>query len=125
MRASVLGLALVPLASSCALRTTPVAENGCRTISFGAEARQLVQMEICGRLISGVSSTGRRIMLMMPKMAIRIPATATATGLPKESLVRVMSLLLPTFAGVQGSWANQAGRFLGAGKQCDASIVAA
>ena len=56
--------------------------------SVGAEARHLVLMVISGRVISGVISTGRRDMLMMPKMTTRIAPTAAATGFARDRRVR-------------------------------------
>ena len=63
--------------------------------SLGAEARQLVLIRICGRLISGVISIGRRFRLMTPNIATRMQATATATGLPSDSRVNVIRSLPP------------------------------
>ena len=59
------------------------------SISLGAEARQGVITLISGREMSGVIWIGSRVRLMMPKMAIRMQATTTATGFDNEIFVRV------------------------------------
>ncbi|MCH7645870.1 MAG: hypothetical protein IH788_01575 [Nitrospinae bacterium] len=55
------------------------------------EARHRVVMEIIGRSISGAICTGRRVRLSKPKILSRMQATATAVGLPREALVKIMA----------------------------------
>jgi hypothetical protein len=59
------------------------------SISLGAEARQVVEIEISGREISGVIWIGRRVRLNTPKMATSMQATMTATGFNSEIFVSV------------------------------------
>jgi hypothetical protein len=59
------------------------------SISLGADARHGVITVISGRDISGVIWIGSRARLSKPKMAMRIQATITATGLERAILVNV------------------------------------